>query len=146
MTIRRVTLEDGPAIARLLGQLADIGGWPFSPAWVEANLAPMLEDEGYVLLAAEVQGQAVGLLTLHLRRTPFHPMPVALIDELVVDRDWRSKGAGRRLVEEAMRVARARGCGKMEVSTERFNQAAQAFYRRLGFGHEAVLMEVEFDS
>ncbi len=45
-----------------------------------------------------------------------------------------------------MQLAWVRGCGKMEVSTERFNQAAQAFYRRLGFGHEAVFMEVEFDS
>jgi ribosomal protein S18 acetylase RimI-like enzyme len=52
---------------------------------------------------------------------------------------------GWRLVEEAMRVAQMRGCCEMEVSTERSNQAAQAFYRRLGFSHEAVFMELEFD-
>jgi ribosomal protein S18 acetylase RimI-like enzyme len=146
LQVREARLSDGAAIADLLGQLADVTeGWSFSPAWVEANLPPMLEDDDYVLLVAEGQGEVVGLLTLHLRRTLFHPAPVALIDELVVDRDWRGQGVGRRLVEEAIRAARARGVCEIEVSTEPSNQAAQAFYRRLGFSHQAVLMELEFD-
>lgn len=146
ITIRRATLEDGPAISRLLGQLAEaVEDWPFSPAWVEANLPPMLEDDDYLLLVAEGEGQVVGLLTLHLRRTLFHPTSVALVDELVVDRAWRNQGVGRRLMAEAIRAARARGACEVEVSTERSNQAAQAFYRRLGFSHEAVLMELEFN-
>ena len=168
ITIRRATLEDGPTISRLLEQLAEtIEDWPFSPAWVETHLGPMLEDEDHVLLVAEAQEQPIGLLTLHLRRTLLHPAPVALIDELVVDRAWRSdkqsrgsrleagassserdrlsRGVGRRLVEEAIQVARARGACELEVSTEKTNRAAQAFYRRLGFSHEAVLMELELE-
>ncbi|MFQ6057968.1 MAG: GNAT family N-acetyltransferase [Anaerolineae bacterium] len=145
--VREARLSDEAAIADLLRQLAEMTeGGSFSPAWVEANLAPMLEDDDYVLLVAEVQGQVVGLLTLHLRRTLFHPTPVALVDELVVDRACRNQGVGRRLVEEAIWVAHARSACELEVSTERSNQAAQAFYRRLGFGHEAVLMELEFDA
>ncbi|HID86356.1 MAG TPA: GNAT family N-acetyltransferase, partial [Anaerolineae bacterium] len=67
------------------------------------------------------------------------------IEDWPFERDRLSRGVGRRLVEEAIQVARARGACELEVSTEKTNRAAQAFYRRLGFSHEAVLMELEFE-
>jgi ribosomal protein S18 acetylase RimI-like enzyme len=39
----------------------------------------------------------------------------------------------------------AAGCCEIEVSTERSNEAAQEFYRRHGFSHEAVLFEEDED-
>ena len=45
---------------------------------------------------------------------------------------------------EAIKRCRAAGCCEIEVSTERSNEAAQEFYRRHGFSHEAVLFELEF--
>lgn len=45
----------------------------------------------------------------------------------------RSAGIGARMVAEAMRLARARGAGAMELSSNKRRTDAHRFYERLGF-------------
>ncbi len=148
MKIRQATVQDSAIIAQLMAQLIEAGGyegWEVSPAQIEANLRKMADRKTYQVLLAEEAGQVVGLLSLSFRHTLFHRAPSALINELVVEQGHRGRGIGRQLVAEAIERCRAAGCGEIEVSTERSNEAAQRFYRQHGFSHEAVLFELEFE-
>ena len=148
MRIRQATIEDSAGIAQLMTQLMEADGyqdWQVSPARIEESLQKMAESDAYQVLLAEDEGQVVGLLGLSFRHTLFHPAPSALIDELVVEQSHRRRGIGQQLMAEAIERCRAAGCCEIEVSTERSNEAAQEFYRRHGFSHEAVLFELEFE-
>lgn len=148
MRIRQATIEDSPVIVRLMTQLMEASGyedWQVSLGHIEDNLQKMADSDAYQVLLAEDEGQIVGLLSLSFRHTLFHPAPSALIDEMVVEQGHRRRGVGHQLMAEAIERCRAAGCCEIEVSTERSNEVAQAFYRQHGFSHEAVLFELEFE-
>ena len=147
MRIRQATIEDSAVIAQLMTRLMEASGHEdrqVSPEQIKENLQKKADSDAYQVLLAEDKGQVLGLLSLSFRHTLFHPAPTALIDELVVERGHRGRGIGQQLMAEAIERCRAAGCYEIEVSTERSNEAAQEFYRRHGFSHEAVLFELEF--
>ncbi len=62
------------------------------------------------------------------------------INYLAVDPASQRKGFGRALMERAARsLAEALGCPKINLQVRRENQAAVAFYQRIGFREDAVL-------
>jgi ribosomal protein S18 acetylase RimI-like enzyme len=65
----------------------------------------------------------------------------ALIDEIYVAPDYRSRGIGRWIVQQMEAEARALGAARIYLEVERPNSRAQAFYRQLGFeDHNRYLM------
>ncbi len=61
------------------------------------------------------------------------------INYLAVDPARRRAGLGRRLVDEAVRLLAERGCAKVNLQIREGNDAAVAFYERLGFGIDPVV-------
>jgi GNAT superfamily N-acetyltransferase len=55
------------------------------------------------------------------------------IEAVRVHRDHRGAGAGRLLVQWAIDEARRRGCGLVQLMTDRTRVDAHRFYTRLGF-------------
>jgi ribosomal protein S18 acetylase RimI-like enzyme len=55
------------------------------------------------------------------------------INYLAVDPQHRRRGHGTALMAEAERMLRALGCPKMNLQVRNTNEAAQAFYRDLGY-------------
>ena len=143
--IRSATVSDAPAAIGLMAQLNEFGHGQVD-AGVEDRFRAMLNlPQHAIFIAQDDQGQVVGLLTASHRWTLWHAGPCALIEELVVDKGVRGQGVGRALIQAAIEWAEAQACSEVEVSTEMDNTAAQAFYRRLGFESEALLLEIEFD-
>jgi ribosomal protein S18 acetylase RimI-like enzyme len=106
----------------------------------------MIELPQYAIFVAEDEaGQVIGLLSASQRWTLWHTGPCALIEELAVDERARRQGVGRALIQAALDWAKAQGCSEVEVSTDHDNLDAQAFYRRLGFESEALLLEYELN-
>ena len=58
-----------------------------------------------------------------------------------VDRTWRGKGVGHRLLERLIEVARAIGYHKMALSTFPTNTGGVRLYERLGFSRVGVYRE-----
>ena len=56
------------------------------------------------------------------------------------------KGVWKVLVETASKRCRDLGCCEAEVSTERKNEKARAFYKSYGFEEDSVLLEYDLDS
>ena len=70
----------------------------------------------------------------------------ALINELIVTRQYRGKGIGRLLVQRAIDAAVEMGANEIEVSTTRDNEQAIRFYRRNGLVDESVVLGKELYS
>ena len=143
--IRPAALRDARAAVDLTAQLAEHAHGHVDSG-VEDRFCAMLELPQYAIFVAEDEDdEVVGLLSASQRWTLWHAGPCALIEELVVDADARRHGVGRALIQAAVEWARAQGCSEVEVSTDQDNADAQAFYRRLGFESEALLLEYELD-
>lgn len=111
---------------------------------IEGRFKYMLTLTHCNLCVAEDEEQVIGLISASVRPTLWHPGPVTIIDELIVDRTARGQGVGRALIQAVVDWARKRGASEIEVSTETDNTAAQSFYRRHGFDHESLLLEMEW--
>ena len=61
------------------------------------------------------------------------------INYLAVEPGRQRAGVGRQLMSEAERVLRAAGCPKINLQVRPENQAAIAFYERLGFVVEGAI-------
>ena len=61
------------------------------------------------------------------------------INYLAVDSEYQRKGFGRELMDRAARSLAELGCPKINLQVRRENQAAVAFYQRIGFREDTVL-------
>ncbi|MCS6915957.1 MAG: GNAT family N-acetyltransferase [Myxococcales bacterium] len=81
-------------------------------------------------------GEVYGLIHLRLQDAPLSPSvrPVrrACVEALYVARPYRRQGWGRQLMEQGARWAAQRGACQLVLTVWHGNEAAQAFYERLG--------------
>jgi ribosomal protein S18 acetylase RimI-like enzyme len=68
--------------------------------------------------------------------------PDAELLALVTEPNHRHRGLGRRLVLEVARRARLAGCRCVRVRVPRVDDAAVAFFRRLGFDDPQVALDL----
>lgn len=129
ITTRPVGTADAARVTVLLGQL----GYPTDAVRVRARLDDVLADQRTVLIAAEVDGVVSGVAALHVMPLLEHDGYRGRLTALVVDESCRGQGVGRRLVTEVEQEARRLGCRDMEVTSSRTRDAAQSFYRNLGY-------------
>lgn len=126
--VRLARLTDVPALVPLLAQL----GFP-APAEVVAERLDALLAADEVVLVAERGGEVVGLLTVHVTPVLHRPTPVGRLTALVVAEPLRGTGVGRALVSAAERLLAERGCGLVEVTSNRALVNAHRFYERIGY-------------
>jgi GNAT superfamily N-acetyltransferase len=109
-------------------------------AAAEASFARLMERiaarHGRLVLACD-DDRIVGLMGFVVEEDqPFIREDVrryGVVTDLVVDEDARGRGIGRRLLEEAERLARAEGLGRLAIGVLDANEAAARIYRAFGF-------------
>jgi GNAT superfamily N-acetyltransferase len=136
--IRPAEPRDSAALARLIAQL----GYDAEPADVGARLAAM-QDEGRVVLIADLDGAVVGCLSTSVMRVLHRPAPVGRISMMVVDEALRSRGIGAALVRAAEQALKAQGCYMVEVTSHARRTEAHRFYERLGYEKTSVRLAKE---
>lgn len=103
----------------------------------EAQLADprryFLAPGGEIVIALR-EGQVVGTAAV----APHGPDGVWELAKLVVQTSERGHGLGRRLVEQCIAFASARGARRMVLVSNHQLTAAIRMYERLGFGHRPV--------
>ena len=62
-----------------------------------------------------------------------HPEPYALLENVYVEREYRDKKLGSRLVNLAIAEAKKRGCYKIIGTSKKKNTGAHRFYERFDF-------------
>jgi ribosomal protein S18 acetylase RimI-like enzyme len=58
---------------------------------------------------------------------------VAILEDMIIHKDYRQKGLGKELLGEAIRFSKERNCLRLTLLTDFNNDAAINFYRHLGF-------------
>jgi len=64
--------------------------------------------------------------------TSFAGLPSLYLEDIFVRPGSRGRGIGRQLLSFLARRASHRGCGRMEWAVLNWNEAAMAFYKKLG--------------
>ncbi|MCM5557444.1 GNAT family N-acetyltransferase [Pleomorphomonas sp. JP5] len=95
------------------------------------DLEDIIRDEGTILFLAEESGFFIGTLTLVIFRIPTGIR--ARIEDLVVAEAARGKGAGKQLVNHALRVAFENGATGVDLTSHASRVVANEMYKRLGF-------------
>jgi ribosomal protein S18 acetylase RimI-like enzyme len=95
-----------------------------------ARLAASKSDR---LVVAELDGEVVGLASLHVSLSVEYDEPAAKLSAIVIDERHRRRGVGEALVTALEAEARERGCGLIFLTTAERRKEAHSFYRRLGF-------------
>lgn len=139
--VRAATLDEVPAVAAAIESLlVELGGRRPSRAEMEAEVRAAIEDPAVgAMLVADSAGEIVGVLGASWCRAVHVPGPYAVIQDLWVHPDWRSRGVGADLVEGIVALARERGVGRIEVGLPRETfeaiRATEAFYLGNEFEH-----------
>ena len=75
---------------------------------------------------------AAGFAVYFFNYSTFLGKPGLYLEDLFVKPEFRGQGLGKALFAELIKVAAARGCGRMEWSVLDWNEPAMAFYERIG--------------
>jgi GNAT superfamily N-acetyltransferase len=132
--IRPATLADIPIILELIRALATYERAPNDVTATEKGLAEVLFGENpaaEVLLAFENE-TAVGFAVFFHNFSTWLGRPGLYLEDLFVRPEDRGKGYGRALLIHLAKIARDRGCGRLEWAVLDWNEPAIEFYRKLG--------------
>jgi len=135
VTIRSAGAPDAAHVAALLTQLV---GTDVSADAAAARLAALSATGHDGVFLAERNGTPLGLVALHwgpqIHRTPL----TARIVSLVVTEAARGQGVGAMLLDHCETIARAQGCGVMELTSDAGRTDAHRFYRRHGYDGSSI--------
>jgi GNAT superfamily N-acetyltransferase len=129
LTIRDACPGDAEALVALVGQL----GYPTSADAVRERVERLSSSDTDRLVVAELDGEIVGLASLHTSLSIAYDSPAAKLSAIVVDERHRRGGIGQALVEEMEREAERQGCYLVFLTTAGRREGAHAFYERIGF-------------
>ena len=136
-----MTIDIGFAAADDLPQLADLLAELFT---LESDFRPdrdkQLRGLQLVLDAPEsgrlfvlrIAGKVAGMANALVTISTAEGGRVLLLEDVIVRREHRGGGLGRRLVEHVLDWAREQGMTRVTLLADRDNQAALDFYRTLG--------------
>jgi ribosomal protein S18 acetylase RimI-like enzyme len=124
--------DDAAAAGRLLYDFNTEFGEPApAPAALAERIRQLLEGgDTLILLAGDGPD---GLAVLRFRAAIWSPGLECYLAELYVAPACRGQGLGRALMEAALREARDRGAGTMDIGVDEPDLAARHLYESLGF-------------
>ncbi len=143
--IRRATIGDYEALCSIWAEvdglhadaLPHLFRRPQGPMRSVEHVAELLADQNTVILAAELEDELVGAVTVIVNTSPPYPMFVprswAVIEDICVSSSHRRRGIGQALMRAAHDWARQRGVADIELTVWEFNEDARAFYEALGY-------------
>ena len=99
---------------------------------VERRLVRLVRSPSDRVFVAQMQGEVVGLLVVHLAPL-LHRDTSARITAFVVNAEYRGRGIGGALLREAEAWVRARGCTQIEVTSGDHHIQSHSFYEHHGY-------------
>jgi GNAT superfamily N-acetyltransferase len=138
VTFRRAAQDDLPRIVALLaddpiGRSRENPGPPLDTRYRDA-FAAIEHDPNHVLAVADRGGHLIGVLQLSfIPGLSLQGMWRGQIEGVRVTAEERARGVGRAMLEWAIEECRRRGCGLVQLTSDKRRIDAHRFYKRLGF-------------
>lgn len=127
LVFRTVEKKDMDRLVQLIDQL----GYQID----QATLAENMRYYGMAAFVLEMEGEIIGFLAYHiLPQFHSHERHMRIVS-LVVDQKCRKKGIGKKLLQEAERIAKETGCSCIELTSaaHRRVSGAHTFYLHQGY-------------
>lgn len=100
-------------------------------------------DPNHLILIIEENGVLLGCVQLsYLPNLTFKGTWRAQLEGVRIKSDSRGRGLGKQLIKEAIALAKIRGCGVIQLTTNRTRSDAITFYEQLGFQDTHVGMKL----
>ena len=123
--VRRMTMEDGAAVAEMEHQL-------FPDAWSEKSILETLEQPNTICLMAYKAGRTAGYLLAYTAADEAEIARIAVVKEL------QRQGVARVLLSELESVCGSEGLKKILLDVRCGNSAARALYEAAGFKEDGI--------
>ncbi|MEU7616079.1 GNAT family N-acetyltransferase [Micromonospora rifamycinica] len=141
--LREAVRADLPAVLALLADdvLGRAREHPEVDEAYERAFADITADPRNQQVVAERAGEVVGCLQLtYIPGLGRHGAERALVEAVRVRSDLRGQGVGETMMSWVVDQARRRGCGLVQLTTDKSRTGAHRFYQRLGFvaSHEGM--------
>lgn len=134
INIRPAHFKDLAALSSLLEELFSIEeDFRFDEKVQRRGLERMLDNQDGIVLAAEAYGELVGMCTGQLLVSTAEGGPSVLVEDVVVEKPWRSRGVGKKLLQSIGQWAREQGATRVQLLADQTNLPALAFYEHLGW-------------
>lgn len=132
--IRPAAPDDVPLILRFIRELADYERLLHEVVATDDRLRETLfgARPAAEVVIAEGDGEPLGFALFFHSYSTFLAQPGLYLEDLYVRPEARGRGVGRALLAHLARLARERGCGRLEWWVLDWNEAALRFYRSLG--------------
>ena len=137
LQIRPASPDDAPEIGRLYQQSADylraLGDETDFQFGAEIFLRDGFGDNpAFSAIVAVEDEQILGYLIYQFTYDTDRAIRILYVLDLLVDSDVRGKGVGTALMNEANRIAQAKGTAELQWAVYIHNQQAMDFYRKWG--------------
>ncbi|ABW29265.1 GNAT family N-acetyltransferase [Acaryochloris marina] len=140
MHIRPATPADISLIYQFIQHKAEfdrsVGAYQGTPQTSEAKIqATLFGPHPFAhVLFAEQQNQSIGFALYGFRYSSFAGQPSIWLDDLYIDANYRSQGAGAALMQQLANIASSQNCTHIAWTADARNQRGLQFYHRLGAG------------
>jgi len=139
LPVTNLTEEIYAAFVRLIPQLSSVD------IPTRDELRDLISADATTLLIARgLDAESVATLTLTCYRVPTGLR--ALIEDVVVDESHRGQGIGRKIMDEALRLAKDYGANGVMLTSNPHRVSANHLYQKMGFERwETNLYFYEFE-
>ncbi len=133
---REAQIEDLPKLVALL--MDDELGQSYENSiyltLYEQAFKAILVDPNHLVLIIASDHEILGCVQIsYLPNLTFKGTWRAQLEGVRIDKKNRGQGLGKQLIKEAIALARARGCGIIQLTTNKTRLKTVAFYESLGF-------------
>lgn len=139
--IEQGTIEDLPQLTDLLFELfAQEGDFTPDRSKQMRGLRLILEQpsRGRIFVLRH-QGVIVGMINLLFTISTAEGGFVILLEDVIIHRDCRGKGFGRKLLEHAIEYAKQKDFCRITLLTDRINDEGKRFFMSHGFAESAMI-------
>ena len=137
MQIRKLTEDDLPSLLELYSQLdssnADLQLVPSREVWKKIE-----ENKSITYIGAVEQGKVVATcFAVIIPNLTNENRPMCFIENVVTDQNYRKQGLGKKVIDEAIRIAKENNCYKVFLESGVKRTEAHKFYEKLGFNSDS---------
>lgn len=136
------TENDLPQLADLLAELftleSDFG--PERDKQLRGLRLILDRPEQGRLFVARISGKVAGMVNALITISTAEGGRVLLLEDVIVNREYRGRGLGRELVEHVLAWAKVEDMVRVTLLADRDNHPALGFYHRLGFVHSNMVV------
>lgn len=129
MNIRLAKIND---IKNIYDLICDMENTQLDYKKFEQIFIKCLDNENFYSIVAEEDGFIIGCLNLRIEYQLHHVEKIAEIMELAVKNEYRSKGVGKYLLDNAKKISKDNNCLQIEVCCNQIRKKAHKFYQREG--------------